>query len=211
MNIEETLKYIEQHKAVAILRLPESDGFQKVAEALYKGGIRVMEITLTMPDALKLIGETEKNMPKDMVIGVGSVINREMTQSAINAGAAFVVSPVLKKEIITTSKENGVPVMCGAFSPTEIQHAWELGSDMVKVFPANILGKEYLKAVKAPMPHLKLMPTGGVNLTNGNDWLAAGASAVGVGSALASSDDLKNKDYKAIEKKARTLTDHFKT
>jgi len=209
MNIEETVQYIEKHKAVAILRLPESDDFQRVCQALYDGGVRVMEITLTMPNALKLIRETVQTVPKDMVVGVGSVINREMTQQSVDAGAAFVVSPVLKEEIITTSKKNGVPVMCGAFSPTEILQAWEFGSDMVKVFPANILGKDYLKAVKAPMPHLKLMPTGGVDLTNGNEWLAAGASAVGVGSALVSSEDLKNKDYASIEKKAKTLTDHF--
>lgn len=209
MNRKKTLAYIEKHKAVAVLRIPDSDLFEAVAEALYNGGIRILEITMTTPDAIGLIKKAVKSLPDDMLIGVGSVLDAETAQKSIDAGAAFLVSPVVKKEIIDKANSFKIPVMAGAFTPTEIQTAWELGSDIVKVFPANILGMDFFKAVKAPMPHLKLMPTGGVNLTNGNDWINAGACAVGVGSALVPGSALQEKDFTAIEKNAKILTENL--
>ena len=206
MNREQALAYIERQKAVAVLRLPESELFEPMAEALYRGGIRILEITMTMPDAIGLIKKAVKKLPDDVLIGVGSVLDAETAQKSIDAGASFIVSPVIKKEIIDKANIFQIPVMAGAFTPTEIQTAWELGSDIVKVFPANILGMDFFRAVKAPMPHLKLMPTGGVNLTNGNEWIKAGACAVGVGSALVPGTALKAKDFKTIEKNAEILT-----
>ena len=205
MNRTDILNFIEKEKAVAVLRISDADLFAPVAEALYNGGIRILEITMTVPDAIGLIKEASETLPEDMLLGVGSVLDAETAEQAVDAGAQFVVSPVVKEEIIQKAGELGKPVMAGAFTPTEIQHAWELGSDIVKVFPANIVGMDFFKAVKAPMPHLKLMPTGGVSLMNGREWLAAGACAVGVGSALVSSDDLKKRDFKNIEKNARVL------
>lgn len=210
MTKKDILAQIDTHKAVCVLRLPDENLFEPVTEALYKGGIRLLEITMTVPNALGLIKKAAATLPEDMVIGVGSVLTKKVTLEAIDAGAEFVVSPVLKEEIIRTAASSNKAVMCGAFTPTEIQTAWELGSDIVKVFPANILGMDFFKAVKAPLPHLKLMPTGGVSLTNGNDWLKAGACAVGIGSALVSSQDLKNHDFSSIEKKARILIRNLK-
>ena len=205
MTKQEILQQIEKQKAVCVLRISDDSLFEPVSEALYSGGIRLLEITMTVPNATELIRKARKSLPQDMVIGVGSVLTASATQEAVEAGAEFVVSPVLKKEIIDAAKTFKKPVMCGAFTPTEIQTAWEWGCDIVKVFPANILRMDFFRAIKAPMPHLKLMPTGGVSLTNGKEWLAAGACAVGVGSALISSADLKNRDFESISEKAKIL------
>jgi 2-dehydro-3-deoxyphosphogluconate aldolase/(4S)-4-hydroxy-2-oxoglutarate aldolase len=205
MTKQETLQKIEKHKAVCVLRIPDETLFEPIADALYRGGIRLLEITMTVPNATELIKKAKKILPEDMVIGVGSVLTKKTAMEAIEAGSEFVVSPILKPEIIEGAQSKNKAVMCGAFTPTEIQTAWELGSDIVKVFPANILGMDFFKAVKAPMPHLKLMPTGGVSLTNGKEWLKAGACAVGVGSALVSSGDLKNRNFEAIMEKAHLL------
>jgi len=207
MNRSEILSHIERHKAIAVLRIPDESLYDPVAEALYEGGVRTLEITMTVPNALQLIRRAVDSLPEDMLIGVGSVLDAETVRSSVKAGALFVVSPITKKEVIDEAKKLDRVVMAGAFTPTEIQQAWEWGSDIVKVFPANITGIDFFKAVKAPMPHLKLMPTGGVTLTNGREWLNAGACAVGVGSALVSDIDLKNRDFKAIEQKARVLVE----
>lgn len=207
MKRSEILSHITKYKAVAILRIPDESLFDPIAEALYKGGVRTLEITMTVPNALQLIRRAAENLPKDMLIGVGSVLDAETVRSSVDAGAQFVVSPVTKKEVIDQAKKLDRVVMAGAFTPTEIQQAWEWGSDIVKVFPANITGMDFFKAVKAPLPHLKLMPTGGVTLANGLEWLKAGACAVGVGSALVSEKDLKNRDFDAIMEKARMLVE----
>lgn len=205
MNRKEILSKIEKNKAVAVVRLPDPDLYEPVAEAMYEGGIRVSEITMTVPNAISLIKKAVANSPDDAVIGVGSVTNAEMTEKAVEAGAKFVVSPIMTKEIIDKANELDVPVMPGAFTPTEIQQAWEWGADIIKVFPADIVGMKFLKAVKAPLPHLKLMPTGGVSLTNGGEWIKAGASAVGVGSALLNKEAIKRGDFDTIKNNAKIL------
>lgn len=210
MNRKECLEFVEREKAVTILRIPDSSLFEPIAEALYNGGVRILEITMTVPGAISLIKRAAENLPEDMLLGVGSVLDAVTVEKAVEAGAQFVVSPVIKEEVIKKCAELDKAVMPGAFSPTEIQYAWELGSDIIKVFPANILGMDFFKAVKAPLPHLKLMPTGGVSLTNGGDWLKAGACAVGIGSALVSGKDLANRDFKAIEEKAKTMMQSLK-
>lgn len=172
---------------------------------MYEGGIRVSEITMTVPNAISLIKKAVANSPDDAILGVGSVTNAEMTEKAVEAGAKFVVSPIMKKEIIDKANELDVPVMPGAFTPTEIQQAWDWGADIIKVFPANIVGMNFFKAVKAPLPHLKLMPTGGVSLTNGGEWIKAGACAVGVGSALLNKEAIKRGDFDTIRNNAQLL------
>src|SRR5690625_4370460 len=179
MTKSEVLNSIENHKGVAVLRLPDASLFEPVCEALYEGGIRILEITLTTPSAVELIARADRMLPEDMLIGTGTVLNGEDVSRTIDAGASFVVSPIVKKEIIETAINNETAVMCGALTPTEIQKAWELGTDVVKVFPADLFGPNYLKSVRAPLPHLRLMPTRGVSLTNGGEWLDAGAFAVG--------------------------------
>lgn len=210
MKKEQVLSVIEQHKAVAVLRIPDESLFEPVMDALIRGGVHVIEITLTVPNAISLIRKAAEQYGDQILLGVGSVLTAEQVRSSVEAGAQFVVSPVTKKVVIDQAVQLDKVMMAGAFTPSEIQQAWEWGSDIVKVFPANITGMDFFKAVKAPMPHLKLMPTGGVTLTNGKGWLKAGACAVGVGSALVSGEDLKNRDFKAIEEKARVLVEGLK-
>lgn len=208
MNRKQTVEYIETHKSVAVIRLPEAALFEPVAEALYEGGIRILEITMTVPDALSLIKKAVDASPSDMLIGVGSVLDVDTAKASVDAGAKFVVSPIVKTDVIEQAQKLGVAVMPGAFTPTEIQTAWEAGADIVKVFPANIVGMKFFKAVRAPMPHLKLMPTGGVSLTNGREWIEAGACAIGVGSALVDKQALAERNFDQLRENAKILTNH---
>ena len=155
MNKEELVKTIISNKAVAVIRLADASKLVKVAEAIYEGGVSSIEITMIVPNAIKVIKETVKTVGDYMFIGVGSVLNSETAQKAIDAGARYVVSPIFKKEIIETAHKNNIPVMPGCFTPTEIQTAYECGADIVKVFPADVLGMAFFKGVLAPMPHLK--------------------------------------------------------
>ena len=190
---------------VAIVRMPDSKKLLRIVEAIFEGGVSAIEITMTTPNALAVISEAAKRFEGEVEIGVGSVLDAATAHAAIDAGARYVVSPIYKPEIIEAAHARGVPAMPGCFSPTEIQQATEAGADVIKVFPADVLGMEYFKAIKAPMPHLKLMPTGGVTLTNGGDWIRAGAVAVGVGSALLDKKAVADKDYGRLTENARTL------
>jgi 2-dehydro-3-deoxyphosphogluconate aldolase / (4S)-4-hydroxy-2-oxoglutarate aldolase len=210
MTRKKTVELIELHKAVAVLRFPKPEQFEPIFEALIEGGIKVLEVTLTVPKALELIERAAKQAPSDMVIGAGSVIDRESVKKTVGAGAEFIVSPIVKDEVLDEANKLDKAVLPGAFTPTEIQKAWEAGADVVKVFPANIVGMPFFKAVKAPLPHLKLMPTGGVSLTNANEWIAAGACAVGVGSSLVDKKALADEDYDQIRKNAEMIIENLK-
>lgn len=199
------LEKILKGKVVAVIRVKEQDKLKKVIEAIHAGGISVAEITMTVPNAIQLIEKMNEELDDEIIIGVGSVLNAEVAENAIKAGAKYVVSPILKKEIIDTAHKFNVPAMPGCFTPTEIQYAFELGADIVKVFPADVVGMEFFKAILAPMPHLKLMPTGGVTLTNAGNWLKAGACAVGIGSALLDKEAIKNENYSKLTDNARLI------
>jgi len=191
--------------AIAVIRMSDTQKLKKVIEAIHKGGVSAIEITMTTPNALRVIEETANSMGDVAQVGVGSVLDPETARLAINAGATFVVSPIFKSEIIYTAHRYDLPGIVGAFTPTEILTAHEHGSDMVKVFPADILGMAFFKAIKAPMPHLQLMPTGGVSLTNAGDWIKAGACAVAVGTALLDKKAIAEEDYPKLTENARTL------
>lgn len=206
MSRVEILQRILDSGAVAVIRMADSQKLLKVAEAIHKGGISAIEITMTTPNALRVIEEAARASDK-FLIGVGSVLDAETARLAINAGARFVVSPIYKPEIIRTAHRYDLPAMPGAFTPTEILTAHENGADVVKVFPADVVGMAFFKAVLAPMPHLKLMPTGGVSLTNAGEWLKAGACAVGVGSALLDKKAIAEENYAALTENARILCD----
>ena len=206
-----TLNTILENKAVAVIRMNDSAKLIKVAEAIYKGGVQSVEITMTVPGALKIIEEASKTLGDYVNIGVGSVLNKQTANDAINAGAKYVVSPVFKPEIVQEAKKHNIPVMPGAFSPTEILTAFEAGADIVKVFPADIVGMAFFKGVLAPMPHLKLMPTGGVSLTNAGDWIKAGACAVGVGSALLDKKAIAEENYSLLTENAEKLIASIKS
>ncbi len=168
---------------VAVVRASSSEQLVEVAKALLAGGVDCIEITMTTPNALKVIGDCRSAVGEAM-IGVGSVLDADTARRAIDAGAQFVVSPVFNPEVIQAAHAADLPVVPGAFTPTEILNAANAGADIVKVFPGGQFGPKYFKAILAPMPHLKLSPTGGVDLNTAADWIAAGAVTLGIGSAL---------------------------
>ena len=201
---EAVLKRILVSGVVAVVRLPDATHVLRVVDAIRKGGVTAIEITMTTPGALQAITEVAGSMG-DVEIGVGSVLDAAGVHRAVDAGARYVVSPVYKKELIDAAHERGVPVMPGAFSPTEILEATEAGADVVKVFPSGVVGMPYFKAVLAPMPHLKLMPTGGVSPENAGDWIRAGAVAVGVGSSLLDKQAIAEGNFGKLTENARVL------
>jgi 2-dehydro-3-deoxyphosphogluconate aldolase / (4S)-4-hydroxy-2-oxoglutarate aldolase len=171
-------------KLVAVVRFPEPGPLVRVVDALAEGGIGVAEVTLTVPGALDVIREAKKQLGGRVALGAGTVLDAETARAAILAGAEFIVSPVVNIEVIAMCRRYAVPVMPGAYTPTEILAAWQAGADIVKVFPADSLGPAYFRALRGPFPQIKLMPTGGVDLNNAAEFLKAGAACLGVGSQL---------------------------
>ncbi len=196
--------------AVAVLRLPDSRHTLRVAEAVAQGGITAVEVTLTTPDALATIEQLARQMPGSALIGVGSVLNADDVAQAAGSGARFIVSPITTHEIIKSAHENDLPVIPGALTPTEVYHAQALGADFVKVFPASFWGPKYVRALLAPMPHLRLCPTGGVTPHNAGEWIQAGAKVVGIGSALVNPSMVAAGNYEEITRRARTLARSIK-
>lgn len=203
------LDIIAKHKIVAIVRLDDLSAAADITAALTAGGIRAIEFTLTNPDAVKVINAIVQEVDDSVTIGAGSVISAAQVRAVAEAGAQFIVSPVCKREVIDACLELDLPSMPGAFTPSEIQQAWEWGASVVKVFPANHLGSRYLKDVLAPLPHLRLMPTGGVNLENLRDWLANGAFGLGVGSSLINNAALATGDWGRLEATARRYVERL--
>lgn len=199
MSILDTL---EKHKIVAIVRLDDLSTAAQIAAALIDGGIRAIEFTLTNPDAVATITDIRRSVDPSIAIGAGSVVTVEQVRAVAAAGAQFVVSPVSKEDVIAACREHDLPVMPGAFTPSEIQQAWEWGASVVKVFPANHLGKSYIKDVMAPLPHLRLMPTGGVSASNLREFLDNGAFAVGVGSSLINNSAVADRDWDQLRRNA---------
>ena len=163
-NRQDIVKLIVKAKIVSIIRLKNSNSIYQIGEALKKGGIKVLEVTLTTPNALFEM-EKLKRLSK-ILIGIGSVTDGKSAEQAINAGAEFIVTPVIKKEVIDVAHNYNRPVLAGAFSPTEILQAHEWGADIIKLFPAEPLGLAYYRSIIAPLPKLKLMPTGGITIHN---------------------------------------------
>jgi 2-dehydro-3-deoxyphosphogluconate aldolase/(4S)-4-hydroxy-2-oxoglutarate aldolase len=164
-----------------------------------------MEVTMTVPGAVGVIEKLAKDLPSGFQLGAGTILDPETARQVILAGATYLVSPTLNLRTIELAHRYDVAVMPGCFTPTEILTAWEAGADVIKVFPATTLGPGYIKDVKAPLPQIKLMPTGGVTLTNAGDWIKAGACAVGVGSNLVDAKALEANDFAAIANNARTV------
>ena len=176
------LDIIKEQGIVAVLRADSHEQAREYMNACVKGGIKALELTYSIPNVNELIEEYKDN--KDMIIGVGSVLNGKMAKDSILAGAKYVVSPGYNEEINDVCHEMGVTYFPGCMTVTEIMHALEKGNKMVKVFPGEIFGPKYIKAVKAPIPHVEIMPTGGVNIDNLDSWIKAGVDAVGIGGEL---------------------------
>jgi 2-dehydro-3-deoxyphosphogluconate aldolase/(4S)-4-hydroxy-2-oxoglutarate aldolase len=202
---KEIVNKLDFNVAVAIIRLADSTKLIRVCEAIFEGGVKSIEITMTVPNAISFIKESVKKLGDHMLIGVGSVLNAETAMKAIDAGANYVVSPIFKKEIIEVAHKNDVPALPGCFTPSEIQTAFETGADIIKIFPADVLGMAFFKSILAPMPHLKLMPTGGVTLTNVGDWIKAGACAIGIGTALLDKNAIAQENYKLLTNNAKLI------
>jgi 2-dehydro-3-deoxyphosphogluconate aldolase/(4S)-4-hydroxy-2-oxoglutarate aldolase len=181
---EKTLKDIHTAGLLAVIRGPSVELTLKMVAALVEGGVNGIEITFTTPDALAVVSSLAKEFGKEIILGMGTLTKAEQAQAAKSAGATFLVSPHTEKDLARAMTETGLPVMMGALTPSEVRLAWELGSDVVKLFPGSLGGPDYLKALKGPFPEIPLMPTGGVSRQNLKDWFAAGAYAVGAGSNL---------------------------
>jgi len=181
---ETVVGQIEDAGIVAVIRIKEPGKLRAVVDAISEGGVRALEVTMTVPGAVELIQQLAPTLPPGFVLGAGTVLDADTAARVIDAGATFVVSPVFRRSVIDACHERGVPAMPGCFTPTEILEAWDAGADVVKVFPATALGPTFFKDVRGPLPQVKLMPTGGVTIENAGDWIRAGAVAVGVGTAL---------------------------
>jgi len=191
---------IETCGVVAVIRLRDPNRLQEVVDALAAGGVRALEVTMTVPGAVDLIRGLG-----EFLLGAGTVLDAATAERVIDAGARFVVSPVLRPEVIAAGHRHDVPVLPGCFSPTEILTAWEAGADVVKVFPATALGPTFFKDVRGPLPQVKLMPTGGVTIDNAGDWIRAGAVAIGVGAALLDAAAIAAGNFRVITANAKRI------
>jgi 2-dehydro-3-deoxyphosphogluconate aldolase/(4S)-4-hydroxy-2-oxoglutarate aldolase len=202
MSKVEDLKRVEETGIVAVVRAENAEKALKITEAVKKGGIDAIEITMTVPGAIDVIKQiTDEYSRDEILIGAGSVLDAETARACILAGAEYIVSPSLDEETIAMCNRYQKAVMPGAMSVTEVVKAMKYGADIVKVFPATLFGPKIIKAIKGPLPQAPLMPTGGVSLDNVKDWIKAGSLAVGVGSSL--SKGAKTGDYEQITETAK--------
>lgn len=206
MHKNDGLETILETGVVAIMRAKSADQLLEAAEAVLAGGVKAIEVTMTTPGALDVIRQAANKFGNTVLFGVGSVLDPETARSAMLAGAQFVVCPTLNIKTIEVCNRYSVPVMPGAYTPTELLTAWEAGASIVKVFPASAGGPVYIKAIKAPLPHIRLAAVGGVDLNNTADFIRAGVDIVGVGGELVSQKLLDAKDFNSITERAR----HFR-
>jgi 2-dehydro-3-deoxyphosphogluconate aldolase/(4S)-4-hydroxy-2-oxoglutarate aldolase len=198
-----SLQRVLDHKIVAVIRAENGDLLVDVAESLLAGGVEVMEVTFTVPRATRVLEKVADRIGSRILLGAGTVLDTETCRAAILAGAEFIVSPAVNVEVIELCKRYSKVVMPGALTPTEVITAWQAGADIVKIFPSEITGPKYLKALHGPLPHIRLMPTGGVNLETAAEFLRGGACALGIGSSLVDPKVVASGDLKKIESLAR--------
>lgn len=204
MTKDDQVREIESSGVIAIVRFDRSEDLVQVARAVYAGGVRAIEFTMTTPNALDIIAQSASEFGQDVLLGAGTVLDPETARAAILAGAQFIVAPTLNPQVIETCRRYSKAVIPGAFTPTEILSAWECGADFVKVFPADFGGPEYLKAILAPLPQVKLIPVGGVSLENTATFIKAGASAVAVGGNLVKKTAIAAKRFDELTDLARS-------
>jgi 2-dehydro-3-deoxyphosphogluconate aldolase/(4S)-4-hydroxy-2-oxoglutarate aldolase len=205
MSRLDVVREIEASGIVAVIRLKEPDKLRAVVDALMAGGVRALEVTMTVPGAVGLIDQLAHALPKDFQLGAGTVLDAETARQVILAGAKFIVAPTLSLGTIEMCHRYDVAALPGCFTPTEILSAWEAGADIIKVFPATALGPTFFKDMRGPLPHIKLMPTGGVTVANAGDWIKAGAVAIGVGTALVDTKAIAEGNFAKITELARTI------
>lgn len=208
LDRQATVKRIEQLGIVAVIRLRDPAKLRAVVDAIVAGGVQALEVTMTVPGAVELIRALAPTLPEGFLLGAGTVIDAPTAHAVIDAGAQFVISPVFRRAVIDACHARGVPAAPGCFTPTEILEAHEAGADIVKVFPATTLGPQYIKDVRAPLPQVKLMPTGGVTPDNAGDWIRAGAVAVAAGSSLLDAAAIESGRFEVITANARRFVDN---
>ena len=192
---------------VAIVRVHHPELALPIAKALVAGGIRAVELTMTIPNALDAIRTIDRELGNNILLGVGTVIDDDTCKAAIDAGAKYIISPITKPSLVENAHAMDRPVMLGACTPSEAQAAYEAGSDFIKIFPADSLGPNYIKALLAPLTHLKIIPTGGVNLDTMESFLAAGSTALGIGSSLLKNNIINSENWSELESLSRQHVD----
>ena len=201
---QEVLTVLKESGVVAVIRTDNASDLIDVSKALRKGGVKFIEITMTVPGALGVIQEAVSRLEgEEVFIGAGTVLDAETARAAILAGASYIVGPTFNQEVVELCNRYGIVVMPGAYTPLEILNAWQSGGDIVKVFPAGIGGPRFFKDIKGPLPQIDLLPTGGVDLETAPQFIKAGACAIGVGGALVGKALIENRDYRAITKNAQ--------
>ena len=205
MSKDTVLNQILDTGVVAIMRASSSDQLLSAAEAILEGGVSAIEVTMTTPNAMEVIRQATARFGSQVLFGVGTVLDSETARAAILAGAQFVVCPTLNLGTIQICNRYSVPVMPGAYTPTEILTAWEAGADVVKVFPASVGGPDFIKALRGPLPHIRLAAVGGVNVNTTADFFRAGVSVVGVGGELVNQKLLDARDFKTITERAQAF------
>ena len=204
MSKEQTLTSILEIGIVPIVRADSAEKALEAAKAIYRGGIRALEVTMTVPGAIRVLEKVADELGDQITLGAGTVLDPETARSCMLAGARFFVSPSVSLPTIEICKRYSVVAMPGALTPTEVAKAWDAGADLVKIFPAgNVGGPSYIKALKAPLPQVLMVPTGGVSIANAGEFFQAGASAVAVGADIVGRKELAAGDYDGIEEKAR--------
>ena len=204
------LKKIIENKVIAVIRSNSKDNLMPFIDLIIKSGINSIEITLTTPNALSVIKQLKSNYKGSILIGAGTVTDLDSAKKALDAGAEYIVTPVLNMEVIDYVKKSQFPVISGAFSPTEIYNSFHAGSDMIKIFPANLLGIENFKSIQVIMPKLTLMPTGGISSENAREWLNAGADVLGIGTSLINDQIISNKDYDKLKSNSQKILESIK-
>jgi 2-dehydro-3-deoxyphosphogluconate aldolase/(4S)-4-hydroxy-2-oxoglutarate aldolase len=203
MSKEADLRRVLECGIVAVVRSPDSRQLGAVCQALADGGVTVVEITMTVPGALDVVRQVRQALGDRVLLGAGTILDPETARAALLAGAEYLVAPTVNLDVIRLCQRYDKLVMPGAFTPTEILTAWEAGADIVKVFPAEVVGPAFFKAMRGPLPQIRLMPTGGVDLTTAADFLKAGACCLGVGSQLVEPKAVANGDFDRIRDLAR--------
>jgi 2-dehydro-3-deoxyphosphogluconate aldolase/(4S)-4-hydroxy-2-oxoglutarate aldolase len=187
---------------IAVVRAQKAEQVMPLSEALIAGGVIAIEVTMTTPNAIEAIRNAREKLGERAAIGVGTVLDAKVCRDAIEAGAEFVVTPICRTEFVSIARAADRPIMLGAYTPTEAQMAHEAGADFIKIFPAETLGPGYIKTLRAPLPHLRIVPTGGVDVHNVADFFKAGCAAVGVGGSLVSAKVLQEEDWAGLTRKA---------
>src|SRR5216683_3752486 len=203
MSKESQLRQVLDCGIVAVVRSPDSQQLVEVARALADGGVSVVEITMTVPNALEVLRQVRQALGERLLLGAGTVLDAETARAVLLAGAEYIVAPTLNLDVIRLCQRYDKLVMPGAFSPTEILSAWEAGADIVKVFPADVVGPAFFKALRGPLPQVRVMPTGGVDLNTAAAFLKAGACCLGVGGQLVEPKAVAERNFDRIRDLAR--------